>query len=435
MKQYNLSKLSEKELQELCKRPAITFSSVVPTVQSILDDVKQEGDKAVRKYEAKFGGRNAGSLQVSQQEIAEACSCIPKDVKRPFEQAAKNIEKFHKAQLKTEEPAETMPGVTCFAQMRGIEKVGLYIPGGTAPLPSTVLMLAIPAKLARCKEIVLCTPSKDGIIAGSILFAAQLCGVDKIYKIGGAQAIAAMAYGTESVPKTYKIFGPGNQYVTAAKMLISIDPEGAAIDIPAGPSEVLVIADKRASAEFVAADLLAQAEHGTDSQVVLVSDNAAKVDEVLIELERQLELLPRKDIAKQALANSFVLLAASLDEAIAFSNCYAPEHLILNSKDAEKLISQVVNAGSVFVGPYACESAGDYASGTNHSLPTYGYVRAYSGVSVTSFQKRITFQQVTKQGAANIGPIVSAMAVEEGLDAHRRAMELRYKNLEDTVQA
>lgn len=433
MRRYNLSKLNEQELQELCKRPAITFSSVVPTVRSILDDVKQGGDKAIRKYEAKFGGQNTGSLQASQQEIAEACRRIPKDVRRAFEQAAKNIEKFHKAQLKQEPKVETMPGVTCFAQMRGIEKIGLYIPGGTAPLPSTVLMLAIPAKLAGCKEVVLCTPSKDGVVPNIILFAAQLCGVDKIYKIGGAQAIAAMAFGTETVPKTYKIFGPGNQYITAAKMLISIDPDGAAIDMPAGPSEVLVVADKQAQAEFVAADLLAQAEHGTDSQVVLVAYNAAKVDEVLNEVEKQLELLSRKDIAKQALANSFALLAGSLDEAIAFSNRYAPEHLILNTKKAEKLIPQVENAGSVFVGPYACESAGDYASGTNHSLPTYGYARAYSGVSIASFQKRLTFQQVTKQGAATIGPVVSAMATEEGLDAHRRAMEFRYKNLEDVV--
>lgn len=380
---------------------------------------------------AGHGAQN--ELLVSSAEIARACKRTPNKVKIAFEQAAKNIEQFHKAQLKTEAPVETMPGVTCFAKMRGIERVGLYIPGGTAPLPSTVLMLAIPAKLAGCKEIVLCTPSKAGVVADSILFAAQLCGVDKIYKIGGAQAVAAMAYGTATVPKTYKIFGPGNQYVTAAKMLVSINPDGAAIDLPAGPSEVLVVADKNARADFVAADLLAQAEHGTDSQVVLVSDNATKIDEVLAEIEKQLELLPRKDITRQALTNSFALLAGSLDEAISFSNRYAPEHLILNAKNVEELIPQVLNAGSVFVGAYACESAGDYASGTNHSLPTYGYARAYSGVSVASFQKRITFQKVTKQGAANIGPTVSAMAAEESLDAHRRAMEFRYKSPEDVV--
>ena len=432
MQQYDLSKLSEKELQELCKRPAINFSSVAPTVQSILDDVKQNGDVAIRKYEAKFGGTQ-NELLVSPAEITEACKRISSEMKAAFEQAVKNIEQFHKAQLKTEEPVETMPGVTCFAQMRGIEKVGLYIPGGTAPLPSTVLMLAIPAKLAGCKEIVLCTPSKKGQVPDIILYAAQLCGVTKIFKIGGAQAIAAMAYGSKTVPKTYKVFGPGNQYVTAAKMLVSVDPAGAAIDMPAGPSEVLVVADKQARADFVAADLLAQAEHGTDSQVVLVSDSASKIDEVLIELEKQLEFLPRKDIAAGALESSFALLTPNSQAAIDFSNRYAPEHLILNTKNADSLMSSVVNAGSVFVGPYACESAGDYASGTNHSLPTYGYARAYSGVSVASFQKRITFQQVAKEGAANIGPIVSTMATEEGLDAHRRAMEFRYKNQEDVV--
>lgn len=432
MKRFNSSELTESELETLCKRPAISFESVMPTVQAILDDVKQNGDAAIRKYEAKFGGTQ-DELLVSPAEIAEARKRIPSEVKAAFEQAAKNIEKFHRAQLKSKASVETMPGVTCFAQMRGIEKVGLYIPGGTAPLPSTVLMLAIPAKLAGCKEIVLCTPSKDGFVADSILFAAQLCGVDKIYKIGGAQAIAAMAYGTETAPKTYKIFGPGNQYVTAAKMLVSIDPDGAAIDMPAGPSEVLVIADKSARADFVAADLLAQAEHGIDSQVVLVSDSQTKIDEVLTQAQKQLQALPRKEIAAAALKNSFALLTPSLDAAIAFSNRYAPEHLILNAKDAERLIPQVVNAGSVFVGPYSCESAGDYASGTNHSLPTYGYARAYSGVSVASFQKRITFQRVTKRGAANIGPVVSAMAAKEGLDAHRRAMEFRYKKPGDVV--
>lgn len=433
MQRYDLSKLSDDKVQDLCKRPAITFESVLPTVQSILDDVRQNGDKAIRTYEAKFGGGSLDSLQVTPQEITAACGRIPDILQTAFEQAAKNIEQFHKAQLKTEASVETMPGVTCFAQVRGIEKVGLYIPGGTAPLPSTVLMLAIPAKLAGCQEIVLCTPSKNGQVPDSILFASQLCGVTKIFKIGGAQAIAAMAYGTKTVPKTYKIFGPGNQYVTAAKMLVSIDPDGAAIDMPAGPSEVLVVADKTARADFVAADLLAQAEHGTDSQVVLVSEDQPKIDEVLAEVQNQLQTLPRKEIAAAALKNSFALLTPSLDPAIAFSNRYAPEHLILNAKDAERLIPQVVNAGSVFVGPYSCESAGDYASGTNHSLPTYGYARAYSGVSVASFQKRITFQRVTKRGAANIGPVVSAMAAEEGLDAHRRAMEFRYKKPGDVV--
>jgi histidinol dehydrogenase len=427
MKSYILKDLNEADLRTLCKRPAITFDSVLPMVRDILEDVRRNGDVAILSYEAKFGGAK-GELLVNPAEVVEACDRIPKDVKRAFEQAARNIETFHKAQLKTEAPVETMPGVTCFAEMRGIERVGLYIPGGTAPLPSTVLMLAIPAKLAGCKEIVLCTPSKSGQVPDIILYAARLCGVTKIFKIGGAQAIAAMAYGTQTLPKTYKIFGPGNQYVTAAKMLASIDPDGTAIDMPAGPSEVLVVAGGYARADFVAADLLAQAEHGTDSQVVLVSNNQAKIDEVLVEVQKQLQTLPRKDIAAGALKNSFALLAPNLTAALGFSNRYAPEHLILNTKDAKKLIPQIMNAGSVFVGPYSCESAGDYASGTNHSLPTYGYARAYSGVSVASFQKRITFQQVTKRGAVNIGLTVATMAAEEGLDAHKRAMELRYKS-------
>jgi len=425
MRRYDIAKLNNKELRELCNRPAITFDSVLPVVQAIVDDVKQNGDKGVKRYEAKFGSQNVDNLLVSEQEIIEAYARIPEDIKLAFAQAAKNIEKFHRVQLRQEPKIETMPGVTCFAEMRGIEKVGLYIPGGTAPLPSTVLMLSIPARLAGCQKIVLCTPSKNGRVPDIILCAAQLCGITKIFKIGGAQAIAAMAYGTESVPKVYKIFGPGNQYVTAAKMLASIDPEGAAIDMPAGPSEVLVVADKNARTDFVAADLLAQAEHGIDSQVVLVSDSPAKIDEVLVEIQKQLQILSRKDIAAGALMNSFTLLVPSLQTAVEFSNQYAPEHLILNTRNADQLVGSVVNAGSVFVGPFSCESAGDYASGTNHSLPTYGYAQAYSGVSVASFQKRITFQQVTLQGAANIGPIVTTMATEESLDAHRHAMELR----------
>jgi len=427
VKCYNVAQLTGDQLQALCKRPAIRFDTATPVVASILDDVRRNGDNAVRRYEAKCGDKNADGLQVTDQEIDKACSRIPKEAQRAFAQAAKNIEMFHKAQLKAEVKIETIPGVTCFAEMRGIEKVGLYVPGGTAPLPSTLLMLAIPAKLAGCKEIVVCTPSKNGVVADIVLYAARLCGVSEIFKIGGAQAVAAMAYGTESLPKVYKIFGPGNQYVTAAKMLVSIDPNGAAIDMPAGPSEVLVVADEQARADFVAADLLAQAEHGTDSQVVLVCTSSTKIDAVVSQLEEQLASLPRKDIARQSLANSFALLVPSVKSAIDFSNRYAPEHVILNIADANGLIPDVINAGSVFVGPYACESAGDYASGTNHSLPTYGYARAYSGVSVASFQKRITFQQVTQSGAATIGPVVSMMAAEEGLDAHRRAMEFRYK--------
>jgi len=433
MKRYNVAQLDEDQLRALCKRPAISFDIVTPIVAPILDDIRQNGDNAVRRYEAKFGNENSGNLQVTKKELDDACLRIPEEVQCAFTQAAKNIEAFHKAQLKTEARVETMPGVTCFAEMRGIEKIGLYVPGGTAPLPSTLLMLAIPARLAGCKEIVVCTPSKNGVVADIVLYAARLCGVSKIFKIGGAQAVAAMAYGTETVPKVYKIFGPGNQYVTAAKMLVSIDPDGAAIDMPAGPSEVLVIADDQARADFVAADLLAQAEHGTDSQVILVSTSQTKINAVLSELKKQLTLLPRKDIAKQSLTNSFALLVPSTESGVDFSNRYAPEHLILNVTDAEKLLPSITNAGSVFVGPYSCESAGDYASGTNHSLPTYGCARAYNGVSVASFQKRITFQQVTQSGAAAMGPVVSVMTATEGLDAHRRAMEFRYKNAKEML--
>lgn len=426
MKRFDYNDLDEAALQKLCRRPAIDFSSVVSIVRPILDDVRRNGDEAVRAYERKFGNQNPNLLPVSDQEIAQASRRLPRDVKAAFRQAAKNIQKFHAAQMQSPTPVETMPGVTCFSEMRGIEKVGLYIPGGTAPLPSTVLMLAIPAKLAGCKEIVLCSPTQNGQLDDSILYAAKISGVNKIFKIGGAQAIAAMAYGTKSVPKVYKIFGPGNQYVTAAKMLVSIDPDGALIDMPAGPSEVLVIADSVASPDFVAADLLAQAEHGTDSQVVLVSTSRIKIDEVLAAIKTQLQILPRQDIARQSLQSSFALQLPDTAKAIEFSNRYAPEHLIINTVDAENLTGQIINAGSVFIGPYSCESAGDYASGTNHSLPTYGYARACSGVSVASFQKQISFQRVTKSGAKNIGPTVALMAGQEKLDAHRRAMQLRY---------
>lgn len=427
MKRFNFSDLDEPDLQKLCKRPAIDFSTVVPIVRPILDDIRQNDDGAVRRYERKFGNQTLGALQVSDEEIAQASRRLPRDIKTAFQQAAKNIQKFHAAQMQSPDVVETMAGVTCFSEMRGIEKVGLYVPGGTAPLPSTVLMLAIPAKLAGCKEIVLCTPSQNGQVPDSILYAAKLSGVSKIFKIGGAQAIAAMAYGTQSVPKVYKIFGPGNQYVTSAKMLASIDPDGALIDMPAGPSEVLVIADNAARADFVAADLLSQAEHGVDSQVVLISTNRSKIDEVIAEIQNQLPTLPRQDIARQALKNSFALLTPNVTTALEFSNRYAPEHLIINTANAENLIKQITNAGSVFIGPYSCESAGDYASGTNHSLPTYGYARACSGVNVASFQKQISFQRVTQSGAKNIGPTVAAMASVEKLDAHRRAMELRYQ--------
>jgi histidinol dehydrogenase len=387
-------------------RPAIKFD---PIVNEVLKDVKKNGDKAVKKYSKKFDKPLNCKTQVSPE------------IKEAFQVAAQNIEKFHKAQITTGKEVETMPGVKCFQASRPIEKVGLYIPGGTAPLPSTVLMLAIPARLAGCREIIMCSPPN---IPEIMKYVADLAGVTQIFEIGGAQAIAAMAYGTETVPKVDKIFGPGNQYVTAAKMLC-----GTAIDMPAGPSELLVIADFDARSDFVAADLLSQAEHGPDSQVVLVSTDEAKADAIIKETKKQLKLLPRQKIAASALKNSFVLIVDDIKEAIEFSNDYAPEHLILNIKNPEKYLPQIINAGSVFLGQYSCESAGDYASGTNHTLPTYGYAKSYSGVSIDSFMKKITFQELNKEGVLNIGPIVEKMAEIEQLQAHKNAMTLRLKSL------
>ncbi len=428
MKKYYFKQLNSASLKNLCRRKAIRFDEVFPIVENVLREVKTRGDEAIREFTIKFDNVNVSSFTVTQNEIERVCERIPKNVQSAFRKAARNIEKFHKAQMAKPKKVRTMPGVTCFAEVRPIEKVGLYIPGGTAPLPSTVLMLAIPAKLAGCKEIVLVTPpTKNGGVADVILFAAKLCGITQIFKIGGAQAIAALAFGTENVSKVYKIFGPGNQYVTAAKMLVSINPDGAAIDMPAGPTEVLVIGDEKARADFVASDLLSQAEHGADSQAILVTTSDRKANEVLDEVKRQLQTIPRKEIVQKSLDNSFVLVVDSMDEAITFSNMYAPEHLILNVKNATKYIPEIINAGSVFLGPYSCESAGDYASGTNHSLPTYGYARVYGGVSVSSFQKPVTFQKITKQGAKNLGPIVSTLASQESLEGHKRAMQLRYK--------
>lgn len=428
MKKYYFKQLNDASLKALCERRAIRFDDVLPVVENVLREIKTRGDEAVRDFTAKFDNVSLSSLAVTKREIEQAAKRIPQDVQSAFRKAARNIEKFHKSQLPKRKKAETMAGVNCFAEARSIEKVGLYIPGGTAPLPSTVLMLAIPAKLAGCKEIVLVAPpTKDGNVSDIILFAAKLCGVTKIFKIGGAQAIAALAFGTRSVPKVYKIFGPGNQYVTAAKMLVSIDPEGSAIDMPAGPTEVLVIADEKARADFVASDLLSQAEHGIDSQAILATTSDRKADEVLGEVKRQLQTLPREEIARKSLGNSFVIVVDSIEEAISFSNRYAPEHLILNVVNAKKYVPAITNAGSVFLGAYSCESAGDYASGTNHSLPTYGYARVFGGVSVSSFQKQVTFQEITKQGAKNLGPIVATMASQESLEGHKRAMELRYQ--------
>ena len=428
MKKYYFKQLDGASLKTLCERKAIRFDDVLPVVKNVLHEVKARGDEAVCEFTAKFNNINLSSLGITEKEIEQASKRIPQDVQSAFRKAARNIEKFHKSQLPKRKKAETMAGVNCFAEPRPIEKVGLYIPGGTAPLPSTALMLAIPAKLADCKEIVLVTPpTKDGNAADIILFAAKLCGITKIFKIGGAQAVAALAFGTESVTKVYKIFGPGNQYVTGAKMLVSIDPEGSAIDMPAGPTEVLVILDEKARADFVASDLLSQAEHGIDSQAILVTTSDRKADDVLGEVKRQLQTLPRKEIAQKSLGNSFVIVVDSIDEAISFSNRYAPEHLILNVVNAKKYVPAITNAGSVFLGAYSCESAGDYASGTNHSLPTYGYARVFGGVSVSSFQKQVTFQEITKQGAKNLGPIVATMAFQESLEGHKKAMELRYQ--------
>jgi len=417
-----------KDWIELLKRPAIDSSSLEKKVKKIMENVRKKGDKAVRKYAKEFDGVNLKKLLVSEKEIKEAGQIVSDELKEAIQVAKNNIEKFHSKQLQPVEIIETMPGIQCWRKSVAIEKVGLYIPGGTAPLFSTILMLAIPARLAGCKEIVLCSPpDKEGKLNPAILYAASLVGVTKIFKAGGVQAIAAMAYGTESIPAVYKIFGPGNQYVTCAKQLVQ--QSGIAIDMPAGPSEVAVYADETAKASFVAADLLSQAEHGADSQVVLVVSQESIVGSIEHEIKLQLEKLPRKELAKKALENSKIILVNSKEEAIDLLNEYAPEHLILPCKDADALAGKVVNAGSVFIGNYSPESVGDYASGTNHTLPTNGYAKAYSGVSVDSFVKKITFQKLTEEGLKNISDSVMIMAESEGLDAHKVAVELRLSGL------
>lgn len=412
----------------LTKRPIITTESLNESIGIVLKQVKERGDQAIQNYTSLFDGVQVTDFRVSRQEIEEAATLVNQDIKDAIAIAASNIRTFHQSQLSTEDKVETTEGVTCWRKSVGIEKVGLYIPGGTAPLFSTLLMLTIPAQLAGCKELVLCTPcNKQGKVNEVVLYAAQYLGIETIFKIGGAQAIAAMAYGTETVPQVYKIFGPGNQYVTKAKELVQA--QGIAIDMPAGPSEVLVIADQEADADYIAADLLSQAEHGTDSQVVFVTTTKQKISEVAEALEKQLEELPRKDLAKQTLNNSLMIELSTIEECIAFSNAYAPEHLILNIENAEKYIDLVINAGSVFLGAYSCESAGDYASGTNHTLPTNGYAKSYSGVSVDSFVKKITFQKLTKQGLKNIGKTIEVMAEAEELIAHKNAVSMRLKKL------
>ena len=430
MQKYYFSKLTNKNREMLCSRAAVNFTAILETIKPILQKVRSEGDEALLEYTALFDKVTLKELVVSESETASGVAQVAPRLTAAIQNAANNIRRFHEAQLTQKISVETMPGILCSRESRPIERVGLYIPGGSAPLPSTVLMLGIPAQLAGCKEVILCTPpQKDGAVDPTILYAAQVCGITKIIKVGGAQAVAALAYGTASVPKVSKIFGPGNQYVTAAKMLVSVDPQGAAIDIPAGPSEILVIADTEARADFVAADLLSQAEHGPDSQAVLVCTDEQKTDEILKEVDRQLSELPRQTIARQALEKSFAIVTSTVAEAITFSNQYAPEHLLLNVKDAESYTAAIQNAGSVFVGAYASESAGDYASGTNHTLPTSGYAQMYSGVSVDSFLKYITFQQVTAAGVKNIGPIVTTIAKAEGLAGHERAMQLRIDSL------
>ena len=419
---------AKEEWTSIVARPHLDVSQLNATVAAVLADVKANGDKAVMAYEEKFDHAQLSSLAVSEAEMEEAEQLVSEDLEHAIRLAHWNIRTFHEAQRFKGEKVETGPGITCWQKSVAIERVGLYIPGGTAPLFSTVLMLATPAKIAGCKEIVLCTPpNSEGKVNPAILVAAKTAGVSKIFKAGGVQAIGAMAYGTESVPKVYKIFGPGNQYVMAAKQQVSL--HDVAIDMPAGPSEVCVIADETANAEFVAADLLSQAEHGTDSQVLLITTSDDMLQQVKNEVERQLQLLPRKEIATKTLENSRLVLVNSAEEAIALSNCYAPEHLIIQTKDYEQLAEQVVNAGSVFLGKYACESAGDYASGTNHTLPTHGYATAYSGVNLDSYCRKITFQHLTEQGVRHIGHAVELMAEAEQLDAHKNAMTVRLNSL------
>ncbi len=417
----------EKEIWvTLSRRPDSGKENIDETVGKILRDIKSSGDKALQEYSLKYDKIKPGKIRVSRKEIVESGNKIPEKLKEAIDMAYRNIEKFHMSQLCREEVVETMPGIRCRRKNVAIEKVGLYVPGGSAPLFSSVLMLGIPAKIAGCSQIIMCTPSgRTGKVDPLILYAASLTGINEIYKIGGAQAIAAIAYGTETVPKVNKIFGPGNQFVTRAKELVQ--SEGVAIDMPAGPSEVLVIADETADPEFVAADMLSQAEHGPDSQVVLVTDSRNILSGVIAEIKKQIKLLPRKDIAEQALNNSLFIMVPDLENAIKFSNEYAPEHLIINCANAADLAEKVINAGSVFVGKYSCESAGDYASGTNHTLPTNGYAKCYSGVSVESFMKKITFQEITREGIEGIGPAVELMAEAESLTGHSNAVKVRLR--------
>ena len=425
-----ISNPDKSQWQEILKRPVMNTENLFDTVRSVIDRVKEEGDRAVLDYEEKFDKVVLASLAVSEEEQQEAENLVSEDLKAAIRLAKQNIETFHAAQRFEGKKVQTQPGVTCWQKAVAIEKVGLYIPGGTAPLFSTVLMLAVPARIAGCKEIVLCSPpGRDGKVHPAVLFAAKVAGVNRIFKAGGIQAIAAMAYGTESVPKVYKIFGPGNQYVTAAKQLVSL--RDVAIDMPAGPSEVEVLADETANPIFVAADLLSQAEHGVDSQAILITTSVELQQAVKVEVERQLALLPRKEIAEKSLANSKLIVVDSMAEAIELTNAYAPEHLIIETEDYLSVAERIVNAGSVFLGSLTPESAGDYASGTNHTLPTNGYAKAYSGVSLDSFIRKITFQEIKPEGLNIIGPAIELMAANEQLDAHKNAVSVRLGQLEN----
>ena len=423
---------NKQDWEALLQRPNFEAAELLPKVQSILDAVALEGDVALFKYSESFDQVQLKTIVIDSALIQAAEELVAPALKAAIQSAKVNIEIFHQAQLKKEEKIETMPGVWCWRKSVGIEKVGIYIPGGTAPLFSTVLMLGIPAKLAGCKEVILCTPPrKDGTVDPAILYAAGLVGIQQIYTIGGAQAIAAMAYGTATVPKVFKIFGPGNQYVTAAKQLVQ--QQGVAIDMPAGPSEVCVYADETAVPSFVAADLLSQAEHGADSQVLLIASNSNIVEQVQLEITQQLADLPRADFATKALGHSKAIVIASREDAIQLINAYAPEHLILSVDNALVVAEKIINAGSVFIGNYSPESVGDYASGTNHTLPTNGYAKAYSGVSVDSFVKKITFQQLTEMGLKNIAQTVIQMASGEQLEAHAQAVAIRVKDIESKM--
>lgn len=416
------------EWPEVLKRPTQTVDDIEATVNQIFDDVKRNGDTAIAKYTALFDGVELESNVVSNEEIERASVTISEELKGAIQKAKANIETFHRAQKTNKVQVETMKGVSCWQEKRPIEKIGLYIPGGTAPLFSTVLMLAVPASIAGCKELILCSPpNAEGRIANEILYTAQLCGVTKIVKVGGIQAIAGLTFGTKTIPAVYKVFGPGNQFVTVAKQLAT--KFGVAIDMPAGPSELLVVADDSANAAYVASDLLSQAEHGTDSQVILVSTSKPLLEEVSNEIKEQMEVLPRKSIAIQAIENSKLVYVENDDIALKLINEYGPEHFIICSKNEKAYVDGIVNAGSVFIGDYTPESAGDYASGTNHTLPTNGFSKAYSGVNLDSFTKSITFQKITKEGLVNIGNTIELMAEAEGLQAHKNAVSIRLKDL------